>query len=549
MSHYVFCDSERTIKIKKTDLPSPWISYLTNGNLHAIVSQVGGGFLWYRDAINLRISRYRMNHLPIDSPGFYIYIKNEDGTVWSPSFRPAETTLDDWYCEHGQGETAFYAKNGNYEAFLKLYITPDYDVMVWDFTLKNNGKEVKNFDVFAYVELAQFSWHGDEESGYYWRHMLKTWFDETSQSVMYMFHYPKNETEKKTLPLVWFASDSEVTSFSGDRDAFVGNYRYENNPVAVENGICGNDEIHSGNPCAALHITMNVGGEQSEKTRFYLGLTQGALLEAEQAKAQANELLQKFRTTDEISVQYGKIKEWFDTYFDKFTCYIPDKDAQRQINIWGPVNALQTALYSRSVNAMAPGVRQIGTRDSAQDMLAVCHTNPEMAEEMLLYLLTRQFEDGSCTPMSSKREGFVCNTKIIKSDVHLWLPLLAYYLAVETDLKFLEKKVPFLEKDGITAVGNASVWEHLLRAVEFTQSHLGENGIPLTLRGDWNDIIGKFSQGGKGESVFAAQQYVVALEKLILLAEALGNTETAEQLKIDKEQQEKAILGCAWNGK
>lgn len=549
MSHYVFCDNEKKVRIHKHDLPSPWISYLSNGNLHAMVSHVGGGFLWYQDAINLRISRYRMNHMPIDSPGFYIYIKNEDGTVWSPSFRPVEEPLDDWYCEHGQGETGYYAKYGSYEAYLKLFITPDYDVLVWELELRNNGKKTENFDVFAYVELAQFSWHGDEESGYYWRHMLKTWFDAPSQSVMYMFHYPKNETEKRTLPLVWFATDSKVESFSGDRDSFVGNYRYEKNPVAVENGICQNEEIQSGNPCAALHIKMTLKGGKSDNTRFYLGLTKGALLEVDRAKSKVNELLIKFRTTDEISVQYGKVGEWFQNYFGKFSCTIPDKDAERQINVWGPVNALQTALYSRSVNALAPGVRQIGTRDSAQDMLAMCHAKPEMAEEMLLYLLTRQFEDGSCTPMSSKREGFVCNTKIIKSDVHLWLPLLAYFLAAETDLQFLKKKGSFLYKDGVSQAEQATVWEHLVRAIEFTQSHLGENGIPLTLKGDWNDIIGKFSQQGKGESVFAAQQYVVALDKMIQLSDALEDSVNAEKFRIYKENQEEAILNCAWNGK
>lgn len=549
MKHYLFDDKEKNIRINKHDLPSPWINYLSNGNLHAIVSHVGGGFLWYKDSINCRISRYRMNHLPIDSPGFYIYIKNEDGKVWSPSFRPVEEKLDDWHCTHGQGETSFYAKCGNNEAFLKLFITPDYDVIVWEIEVKNNGETLKNYDVFAYVELAQFAWHGDEESGYYWRHMLKTWFDKKSESLMYMFHYPKNENEKKNLPLVWFASDSKITSFSGDRDAFVGNYRYEKNPVAVENGVCGNDEIWSGNPCAALHTKMYIASNESTCVRFYLGLTAGALLEIEKVKSQVNELLQEFRTTNEIDVQYHKVKDWFNEYLGKFTCSIPDKNAERQINIWGPANALQTALYSRSVNALAPGVRQIGTRDSAQDMLAICHTNPEMAEDMLLYLLTRQFEDGSCTPMSSKREGFVCNTKIIKSDVHLWLPLLAYFLAAESDLKFLEKKVPYLGKDGVSATGEATVWEHLLRAINFTQFHLGKNGIPLTLKGDWNDIIGKFSQEGKGESVFAAQQYVVALDKLILLAEALGDTENADKFKDYKEKQEEAILNCAWNGK
>lgn len=68
MKHYLFDDTEKNIRINKQDLPSPWINYLSNGNLHAIVSHVGGGFLWYKDAVNCRISRYRMNHLPIDSP-------------------------------------------------------------------------------------------------------------------------------------------------------------------------------------------------------------------------------------------------------------------------------------------------------------------------------------------------------------------------------------------------------------------------------------------------------------------------------------------------
>lgn len=549
MSIYTFNDKEKNIKINRTDLPAPWINYLSNGNLHAYVSQVGGGFLWYKDAIDLRISRYRMNHFPIDSPGFYIYIKEENGTIWSPAFRPVEEKLDDWSATHGAGETVFYAKHNDTEAFLKLYITPDYDVLVWDMSLKNNGNEVKNYDVFAYVELAQFSWHGDEESGYYWRHMLKTWFDEKSQAMMYMFHYPKNDYEKETLPLVWFGSDHKIESYSGDRDAFVGNYRYEKNPVAVEKGYCDNDEIHSGNPCAALHVKANVHPDEKQGMYFYLGLSKGALLHFDEAKEEAYHLLTKFRTTDEIDTQYNKLKVWFSDYFGKFFCEIPDANAQRQINIWGPLNALQTARYSRSVNTLAPGVRHIGTRDSAQDMLAMCHSNTAVAKEMLLYLITKQFEDGSCTPLSSKQVGFVCNTRAIKSDVHLWLPLLAYLLACESDTEFLSIELPFLEKDGISVVGKATVWEHLLRAVDFTENHLGAHGIPLTLRGDWNDIIGKFSQGGKGESVFAAQQYVVALEQLILLANKIGDAENANKLTRYKEKQEKAILNCAWNGK
>ena len=51
----------------------------------------------------------------------------------------------------------------------------------------------------------------------------------------------------------------------------MGNYRFENNPVAVENAICGNEEIQSGEPCAALHTHISVGDNSKESVSFYLG--------------------------------------------------------------------------------------------------------------------------------------------------------------------------------------------------------------------------------------------------------------------------------------
>lgn len=40
---YSFDDKEREIRFHQFDLPSPWINYLSNGRMHAFVSQAGGG--------------------------------------------------------------------------------------------------------------------------------------------------------------------------------------------------------------------------------------------------------------------------------------------------------------------------------------------------------------------------------------------------------------------------------------------------------------------------------------------------------------------------
>src|SRR5688572_17743178 len=83
---YTFDDVRPAITMHRPDLPSPWINYLSNGKLHAFVSQAAGGFLWWKHSSKCRLTRYRMNSLPIDSPGFYIYIRHKDGRVWSPGF-------------------------------------------------------------------------------------------------------------------------------------------------------------------------------------------------------------------------------------------------------------------------------------------------------------------------------------------------------------------------------------------------------------------------------------------------------------------------------
>lgn len=45
MNDYIFNDAEKYIQINKTDLPTPWINYISNGHMHGFVSHVGGGTL------------------------------------------------------------------------------------------------------------------------------------------------------------------------------------------------------------------------------------------------------------------------------------------------------------------------------------------------------------------------------------------------------------------------------------------------------------------------------------------------------------------------
>ena len=544
---YEFNDPNHAIVIKKHDLPHPWINYLSNGSMHAIVSQAGGGFAWWKSAVSFRLTKYRAHNLPMDTPGFYIYIRCSDGTTWSPTFLPCETKLDDWSAQHQPGRTTFIAKKDQLECRLSLYIVPDHDILVWDVAFENSSAQALEFDVTAYAELSQMSWEGENNAGYYNLLQLKAWYDADINGIFYDCH--NYHTRQDDLPLVFFSSSEVVSSYCCDRQAFVGDYRYERNPIAIENNHLGNVNLPIGHPCAALHHKVKCAAHGNKKFNFFLGLAPGATADLEKSKQACLSMYREICRPAVLKEQEQKLGTWWQEHLDVFQCSIPNREAERQINIWTPINTVHTGRYSRSVNSWAPGFRGLGFRDSCQDMMAVAYRKPKWAEEMLALLLSYQYEDGHvvhCAFPEDRKEPWTS----IHSDDHLWLPLLAYAIAAESgDYRFLKKEVSYLSLEHRQGSKLASIWQHLLDTIRFTESRIGEFGIPLTLKSDWNDIIGRYNKRGKGQTVFAGQQYVVALKNMSALAKAIGDIEALEWLEDCCRRQVQALLACAWDGK
>ncbi len=494
------------------------------------------------------MTRYRQYNLPIDSPGFYVYLKPVGAAAWSPTWRPTCAKLDKWSARHQPGKTTFEAEKDGLAASLTFFIAPDHDILVWDLRLANNGTKPVELSVIPYVELSQLLWKEETMWGYYVKHMLKTWHEPSFDAVLYLDHHADNPRLDE-VPFVYLASTAKIESFDGDRDLFMGQYRDERNPLSVERGVCGGSSLHTGEPCAALQHTVALKPGESTRISFFLGVSPSALKKMPQAKKNAAVVLSALRAPGGVDAQLAKLDAWWDEHLRVFDCEIPDADAQRQINIWTPVNCVHTGRYSRSVNAAAPGIRGLGFRDSCQDMLAVASRRPAWAAEVFRVLLANQYEDGHVVHATFPEERQPPWTSV-HSDDHLWLPLLAHAIIAETgDTALLKERVGYLGADHKPSSGSGSVWEHLLACVRFTESKLGVHGIPLTLKSDWNDIIGKFAVKGRGESVFAGQQYVYALRLLVDIAEFAGAEKDAAWLRGCLDKQVAALLACAWDGK
>ena len=329
---------------------------------------------------------------------------------------------------------------------------------------------------------------------------------------------------------------------------FCGNYRDERNPVEIENGRLSDTNLQGGEPCGALHTPLALAAGEKKQLHFFLGVAPGALADYDKAVATAKNALTALRNPGEPEKQFEKLCAWWDEHLAVYQCDIPDADAQRMINTWNPLQSVQTARYSLSISSDASGVRGIGVRDTAQDMLAQAYRKPEWAKEMLFYLASQQLEDGHAIHAAWPEEKRPPQD-ITRSDDHIWMVYLAYAIAAETgDLSFLNQTIPFLGADLVTSASCATLWEHLLRGVDFTEKHRGAHGLPLILFSDWNDHLGPFGRKGRGESVMVSQQHIYALRQLSELADQRGDAEAVNRFAALIEKQKKALEQYAWDG-
>ena len=519
---------EREITFDKYNTPTPWMNYLSNGTFHTMISQAGGGVAFYKSPQIWRINHYRFFHLPTDRSGFYTYIKDKNH-VWCPTNEPVRDKPDKWTSTHGMGYTRFEAEKDGISAVVTYFVGEFENALIWNMKLKSDAD--KKITIFPYVELGMMEFMRELQWQCYNKHQLTCY--NTDDVLVYKYGVEDQPKPDET-PLVYFAADVPVTAFDCDRDEFVGSYRSEENPKNVENGKCTNSTMYGGDPCFALQIDVDLKAGEEKEINIFLGT---AMTENDIKKS-----VEHCREKDFVKKSFEKLSEHWDNYLNHFQCEIPDKDAQTMINIWNPYQAERNFQFSRNISYYATGTfRGVGVRDTAQDILAMVPFDTRRAKDKLNLLFTQQYKDGHCNHYCFPTEGWE-PVKRIHSDNHLWLVMTCYHIIMEEgSLDYLDETVDFY--DG----GSASVWEHIKKSIDFCMANRGENGFPLMLSSDWNDMLYKVCREGKGESIWTSMQFGTVLGMIAELAELKGE-DKQKYIDIYKEQK-KLVNSTAWDGK
>lgn len=538
MQYGYFDNEKREYVIDRVDLPVSWTNYLGVKDLCVVVNHTAGGYMFYQSPEYHRVTRFRGNAVPMDRPGHYVYLRDaKDGDYWSISWQPVGKPLDQakYTCRHGMSYTTYECDYKGIKASQTLMVPMDDAVELWDVRLKNTTDKERRISVFSYCE---FSFHHimiDNQNFQMSLYCAGSSYDENI--IEYDLFYEEFGYQ-------YFTSNVTPDGFECLRDSFLGAYRTEDNPIAVEHGTCSGSHELGNNHCGSLQKDLVLAPGEEVRLIFMLG---------EGNREAGKKIREKYSDMANVDAAYAQLKDYWENKFAQLQIKTPNEGMNTLINTWNLYQAEVNIMFSRFASFIEVGGRTgLGYRDTAQDAMTIPHSNPEKCRQRIVELLRGLTTKGYGLHLFSpewfdpdakkeKKKPFKSPTVIptvnAKDIVHgledacsddaLWLvPSIIEYIKETGETGFADETVTYA--DG----GEGTVYEHMKRILDFSAEQVGATGICKGLRADWNDCLNL----GGGESAMVSFLHYWAICHFLQLAEYLGRTEDVEKYQAMRER-------------
>jgi cellobiose phosphorylase len=528
-------EAAREYVITRPDTPTPWLNYLGQGGYGGIISNTAGGYSFDRDPRNRRVSRYRYNAIPADQPGRYVYLRDMDsGEHWSATWQPVRRGFDGYECRHGTGYTRITTERAGVRAEVLYFVPVTGDVELWVLRLRNLGDGPRTLRTFSYVEFGFPDAIVDQQNLDWGAHIVGSRLDEDTGAILV--------GTKFTPTTYFFAADRSPLGYDCDRETFVGRYRDLADPLVVTAGASTNTGSPRGNSIGSLSHEVSLAAGEEVRLTYLMGVTDDA--------SQIGAVLDGYRDPSTVDESFDELIADWESYLSVFTVDTPDAETNAMLNVWNPVQCRTALHWSRFVSGYETGVgRGMGTRDSGQDTLGTVHAVPGHARATLTRIWRLQFADGHTWhqffPLTGEGgPGLAAEFPEWPQwfcDDHLWLVIATCaYLRETGDYGYLDERASY--EDG----GDGTVWEHMMRAVEFTRGHRGPHGLPRAGFADWDDTLNVDHGSGLAESVWCGMQFCRAILDLAELASHRGHDD--DTFRRWHHEMAAAVNTHAWDG-
>jgi cellobiose phosphorylase len=529
-----FSEDGREYIVTNPSTPRPWINYLTNGHYCAICSHTGGGYSFVDDSGYNRITReHPGDEIFEDRPGRYVYVHEvETGKIWSLNWQPALAPLTYYEARVGLGYTAISAITNKLQSDVTYFVPMDEDIEVWMVNLKNLSKKQRTLRIYTYSELVLGEFKTDIDDRSFVNLFNKTWFD---KNVLFATKSRWHNPDGKIMAWdkTFFATlNVPVEGHETMRERFLGEYQYLSSPNMVKEGLMPH---HIGDSADAIScLVQEVVLKPNETHEF------DCILGTVKNEEQAHKIRQKFLSRNKIVMALKEVNSYWQKYNSHLNSETPDKSFDASVNVWNRYQCWVTAQWSEMDSYYIAGSGVFGFRDEAQHIYGILPHDTELYCKRLHDLLIHQFKSGMTVHNwdTFNKKGTVTN----HSDDPQWLAMAILNFIKETgDLSYLSQHVPYY--DG----GDGEVYDHLIKALDYTLARESDRGISLRQKADWNDALSGSSEG-IGESMMVANQLCWNLRELIPILHARNDQDAAAHYFAHYERISHNLNKFAWDG-
>ena len=516
--------------------PVPWINVIANRQGGFIVSERGAGCTWAENAQFYRLTPWHND--PVSDPiSDVLFLQDDDsGDLWSAT--PAPIADGQYHVRHSPGSTTFEHEHDGIRTELLLGMPDDAAVKVSHLRVRNQSEKKRRLTLTAYVEWTLGTkW---EETQY----QVRTRFVPELGAVLAQNHFDPafgNWT-------AFLAASEELTSYSGDRQAFIGSNGSLANPLALrETGLNGETGVGL-DPCGALQMKLTLAPGESRDITVLLG--------AAGTEQEARQTLERLRTTEHARRATTESLESWNERLSVITVETPDAAFNTMLNRWTLYQALASRMWARTGLYQSSGA--YGFRDQLQDILAFVYAEPGEARQHILRAAARQFVEGDVQHWWHAHSGRGVRTRF--SDDLVWLPYVVdRYLRVTGDHSILDETAPFITMRALephehevydlpqVTDERGSVYEHCRRAFRRACTE-GPHGLPLIGTGDWNDGMSRVGAEGRGESVWLAWFLITTLRSFAEHADARGDHNESTWMRHRADAYTVAVETSGWDG-
>lgn len=548
MKYGHFDNKKKEYVIDNVALPTSWTNYLGVKDTCVVINHTAGGYMFYKSPEYHRVTRFRGNAVPMDRPGHYVYIRdNDNGDYFSISWQPVGKPLDkaEYKCRHGLSYSIYECLYDKIKASQKMSVPIDDDVELWDVVIKNTDDKPRNLSVFSFCE---FSFH----------HIMID--NQNFQMSLYCAgsSYDKGIIEYdlfyEEFGYQYFASNFEPDGFDCLRDKFIGLYHTEDNPVAVMNGQCSGSFEKGNNHCGSLQ--KNIVLQPGEEIRLVFMLGEGN-------REQGEKIKEKYSDLANVDKAYNRLEEYWEEKLSRLQIKTPNEGMNTMINIWNLYQSEVNIMFSRFASFIEVGGRTgLGYRDTAQDAMTIPHSNPDKCKERIVQLLNGLVSEGYGLHLFSpewfeekkdKKKPFKSPTVIpginkkdiihgiedACSDDALWLvPSIVEYIKETGEIEFADMEINYADK------GRDTVYDHMKSILDFSAREVGKTGVCKGLRADWNDCLNL----GGGESAMVSFLHYWAINNFIELAKYLGRQDDVQKYTEMAAKVKKVCDEQLWDG-